>query len=99
MQPRYLGDAVYASFDNGMVRLELNRYPHGDNAIYLELQVFEALMNYGCEAFEVTPRVVPIAQQFAPAPAESASSAPAAAMAVEHQGPVLAVSTTKADKA
>lgn len=44
IEPRYLGDAVYASFDGYHIWLGLSR--HDSRVIALEPPVFEALVDY-----------------------------------------------------
>lgn len=47
MHEEYLGDSVYVGIENGMIKLTTN---NGDgfptNTIYLEYQVWQALMAY-----------------------------------------------------
>lgn len=48
IEPRYLGDGVYAQVDNGMIALTTGAdlgNPH-DNVVYLELEVLVALEAY-----------------------------------------------------
>ena len=46
--PVYLGDGVYASIERGMIQLTTGHHlPHyADATIYLEPEVFEALIQY-----------------------------------------------------
>lgn len=44
----YLGDAVYASFDGWMIKLQANDH---EQTIYLEPQVYAALMHYARECW------------------------------------------------
>jgi hypothetical protein len=41
----YIGDGVYASLDNGMIKLRTPR-GHGDDVIYLEPEVFIELLRF-----------------------------------------------------
>jgi hypothetical protein len=42
----YLGDGVYVELDNGMLKLTTEDGIRTTNAIYLEAEVFEALIAY-----------------------------------------------------
>jgi len=44
--PIYLGDAVYAQIENGMVRLSLDYGMGPQNEIYLEPEVFDSLLAF-----------------------------------------------------
>lgn len=50
IEKRYLGDAVYAVVENGMIRLttEDGPGPEPTNTIYLEVEVYQALVAF-CE--------------------------------------------------
>ena len=49
MKPRYLGDSVYADAEMGMVRIYTDNGYGPQNEIYLEREVFLALVAYGRE--------------------------------------------------
>lgn len=53
MNKRYIGDSVYVEIENGMLKLTTeNGLPEDpSNTIFLELEVFHALVRY----FEETP--------------------------------------------
>ena len=53
MEPRYLGDGVYASFDGYHIWLVTGSHDKPDNRVALEPFVFEAAMKYGKEAFGI----------------------------------------------
>jgi len=42
----YLGDSVYADIDNGMVKLTTENGMGPSNTIYLEPEVYRALLSY-----------------------------------------------------
>lgn len=42
----YLGDSVYAEFENDMIKLTTENGLGPSNTIYLELEVFRALVAY-----------------------------------------------------
>lgn len=44
--PRYLGDGVYAYFDGQGVELRTNSFDNPENTIYLEPEVFQALIEF-----------------------------------------------------
>jgi len=55
MKPRdavYLGDSVYASFDGDMIKLFTNNGLGADQVIFLELEVYAALVVYAHKCFE-----------------------------------------------
>lgn len=52
MEPRYLGDGVYATFDGYHVWLLTGSHDNPDNRVALELNVFQAVKKFGDEAFE-----------------------------------------------
>lgn len=49
MEPRYLGDGVYASFDGYLINLAVNH--HTNHVIALEPEVMEALIQYQKDVF------------------------------------------------
>ena len=46
MSKQYLGDGVYADMENGMIKLTTENGIEATNTIYLEEEVYEALLNY-----------------------------------------------------
>lgn len=42
----YLGDSVYVDVENGMIRLTTDNWGEASNTIYLEPEVYRALVNY-----------------------------------------------------
>lgn len=54
-RPTYLGDAVYASKEGDMIRLETS-FSDDPNHIYLEIEVYLALVQY---AHKVWPHLAP----------------------------------------
>ncbi len=48
----YLGDSVYVAVENGMFKLTTENGMGPSNTIYLEVQVFEALLKYVREALK-----------------------------------------------
>lgn len=52
MEPIYLGDGVYALFEDGYVILRLDRHDNEHGQICLDLEVFRALRTYGNRAFK-----------------------------------------------
>ncbi len=43
----YLGDGLYASFDEAVQAIKLRApHPHGDQRVYLEAKVYQALTEY-----------------------------------------------------
>jgi hypothetical protein len=42
----YLGDGVYASIENGMLKLETSNGEHITNTIWLEPSVLDSLLSY-----------------------------------------------------
>lgn len=42
----YLGDSVYADVENGMIKLTTENGGGPSNTIYLEIAVYEALVDY-----------------------------------------------------
>lgn len=55
MEPRYIGDGVYVSFDGVYVWLRTGSHDSEKNVVALEADVFFALKNYGNEAFDMVP--------------------------------------------
>lgn len=51
MEEVYLGDGLYASFNGGMIKLRAPR-PEGDSEVYLEPEIFAALVEYGKKVFQ-----------------------------------------------
>ena len=53
---QYLGDSVYASFDSGMLELTTENGLPGDpsNSIFIEPEVFNALVRYAKAVYERT---------------------------------------------
>lgn len=45
-QKTYLGDSVYAEIENGMLKLTTENGMGASNTIYLEQEVYEALVEY-----------------------------------------------------
>lgn len=54
MEPRYLGDGVYASWRNGMVMLTTGNHLEGlaESVIWLEPEVIKALQAYLAQTVE-----------------------------------------------
>ena len=53
MGQTYLGDSVYAEIERGMIKLYTDNGVHGkENIIYLELTVFQALVNFAARERE-----------------------------------------------
>ncbi len=50
----YLGDAVYAKFENGMVGLTLNDH-RNDTLIWLEPEVLQSLMRFHRDVMKLKP--------------------------------------------
>ncbi len=48
----YIGDSVYAEFENGMIKLTTNNGVGDSNTILLEQEVFNALINFANAVFE-----------------------------------------------
>lgn len=55
MEPRYLGDGVYATFDGHHVWLHLGAHD-APALVALEVDVFVALTRYGNKAFGLQPK-------------------------------------------
>lgn len=53
MEPRYLGDGVYATFDGYHVWLLVGSHDQPTAKVALELDVFNAVKKYGNEAFQL----------------------------------------------
>lgn len=55
----YLGDSVYADMSDGMIKLTTeNGYPDDPrNVIFLEMEVFVALVGYGERNFKLKRRM------------------------------------------
>lgn len=53
MEPRYLGDGVYAVFDGYHVLLRLGSHDNTTGQIALESEVFDAVKKFGNEAFKI----------------------------------------------
>lgn len=49
MEPRYLGDGVYASFDGYQIWLKTDRGDGVRNEIAIEPEVFESLTRYNAD--------------------------------------------------
>lgn len=47
----YIGDGVYASVDNGFIKLRTERL-HGTNEIYLDQQVYQELLKFEAQVSE-----------------------------------------------
>lgn len=50
----YLGDAVYAEFEHPMIKLTTENGIDVTNTIYLEPQVFEALIKYANNFYDLS---------------------------------------------
>jgi hypothetical protein len=46
MKAEYLGDSVYVEVENGMLKLTTNNGMGASNTIFLELEVYQALVRY-----------------------------------------------------
>lgn len=53
METKYIDDGVYASFDGYQIKLATNDPLFPTNVVYLPMQVFLSLVEYGKEAFEI----------------------------------------------
>ena len=55
IEPTYLGDGVYASFDGFMIVLYTSDGITNSPPIYLEPSVYHALRTYGAKIWELKP--------------------------------------------
>ena len=55
MQKRYLGDSVYAFAENGMIQVYTDNGYGPQNVIFLEREVFLALVSYGHAFWKAEP--------------------------------------------
>lgn len=46
MNREYIGDSVYVEIENGMIRLSTNNGGEDSNVIFLETEVFNALLSW-----------------------------------------------------
>lgn len=63
IEKRYLGDGVYATVENGMIRLATEAPAGHPNIIYLEPEVMQALQQYYEDALEAVRRASEPAEQ------------------------------------
>lgn len=59
MSKEYLGDAVYVDIERGMLKLTTEDGYRTTNEIYLEPEVYEALLRYVEQQEDNPPRWVP----------------------------------------
>lgn len=62
----YLGDGLYASFDGWMIKLRAPQGTRGDQVVYLEPDVYEALTKFAGR-FWSAPSTAPILPEDKPA--------------------------------
>lgn len=52
IEPKYLGDGVYAAFENDMIKLMANDHLHPTDTIYLEASVYYQLVQFAEQIVE-----------------------------------------------